>query len=680
MQVSNTNNIKIYNLSAGKSLPEWLSDRKKRKLRKSDVDIQRRIELIQDFEMPAVSRCVQVSRDGQYILTTGTYKPRLRCYDVHQLSLKFERGLDAEVLKFLVLSEDYTKVLFLEDERYVEFHTQFGRHYRTRIPKYGRDLAYHYPSCDVYFVGVSPEIYRLNLEHGRFLSPLVTSATEINCCEFNPMHQLFVCGTKEGHVECWDPRSRTRAGVLDTALSSHIEDLDTSVVPSVTAVKHRDGLNLAVGTSTGQILMYDIRWDKPVLVKDHMYELPIKDIEFQQSQDLVLTMDTKILKLWDRQTGKPFTAIEPGTDLNDFCQVPESGLMFMANEAPKLYTYYIPSLGTAPRWCSFLDNLTEELEESSTPSVYDDYKFVMRGELEELGLAHLVGSNLLRAYMHGFFMDIRLYHKAKAIADPFAYQTYRKSKIREKIDEERTNRVKLKKLPKVNRDLAEKLMAEQEEAALDKRKKKKQPTESLLEDNRFSAIFSNPDFHIDQSSEEFRLLNPVLSKRNHSKKTEVTESFTEVKEMEGRGSDEESSSSDDERTWTQEVKAQHRKLQREKRLRERQEMQEAHIKPKFCEMKEAEEIKSVHNKQKRKEMKMSLSERLAAEDSISVSEGGSIGNKEMTFTFKKSAHQRKKETLQQEHQTERRQIGRSAKEISKKIRTKPKFWMGKRVG
>ncbi|XP_067679479.1 nucleolar protein 10-like [Haliotis asinina] len=679
MQVSNPNNVKIYNLSAGKSLPDWLSDRKKRKLRKSDVDIQRRIELIQDFEMPAVSRCVQMSRDGQYILTTGTYKPRLRCYDVHQLSLKFERGLDAEVLKFLVLSEDYTKVLFLEDERYVEFHTQYGRHYRTRIPKYGRDLAYHYPSCDVYFVGVSPEIYRLNLEHGRFLSPLVTSATEINCCEFNPMHQLFSCGTKEGHVECWDPRSRTRAGILDTALSTHVEDLDVSVVPSVTAVKYRDGLNLAVGTSTGHVLMYDIRWDKPLLVKDHMYDLPIKDIEFQQSQDLVLSMDTKILKLWDRQTGKPFTAIEPGTDLNDFCQVPDSGLLFMANEAPKIYSFYIPSLGTAPRWCSFLDNLTEELEESSTPTVYDDYKFVTRLELEELGLGHLVGSNLLRAYMHGFFMDVRLYHKAKAIAEPFAYQNYRKNKIREKIDEERTNRVKLKKLPKVNRDLAEKLIAEAEDTALDRRKKK-QSTESLLEDKRFSALFSNPDFHIDQSSEEFRLLNPVLSKRERSKKTEVPESLTEAEEMEGRGSDEDSSSSDDERTWTREIKEQHRKLQREKRLQERQEMQEAHIKPKFYEMKEAEEVKSVHNRQRRKEMKMSLSDRLATEDTIKVSDGGSIGNKEMTFTFKKSAHQKKKEMLQQEHQAERRHIGRSAKEISKKIRTKPKFWMGKRVG
>ena len=47
MQVANPNNIKIYNLSAGKSLPEWLSDRKKRSLQKQDGELRRRIELIQ---------------------------------------------------------------------------------------------------------------------------------------------------------------------------------------------------------------------------------------------------------------------------------------------------------------------------------------------------------------------------------------------------------------------------------------------------------------------------------------------------------------------------------------------------------------------------------------------------------------------------------------------------------
>ncbi len=37
MQVSTANNVKVYNLSAGKSLPEWISDRKKRTLLKNDV-------------------------------------------------------------------------------------------------------------------------------------------------------------------------------------------------------------------------------------------------------------------------------------------------------------------------------------------------------------------------------------------------------------------------------------------------------------------------------------------------------------------------------------------------------------------------------------------------------------------------------------------------------------------
>lgn len=41
----------------------------------------------------------------------------------------------------------------------------------------------------------------------------------------------------------------------------------------------------------------------------------------------------------------------------------------------------MPALGPAPRWCSFLENLTEELEENANPTVYDDYRFVTRADL-----------------------------------------------------------------------------------------------------------------------------------------------------------------------------------------------------------------------------------------------------------------------------------------------------------
>ncbi len=37
MQVSTANSVKVYNLSAGKSLPEWISERKRRTLLKTDI-------------------------------------------------------------------------------------------------------------------------------------------------------------------------------------------------------------------------------------------------------------------------------------------------------------------------------------------------------------------------------------------------------------------------------------------------------------------------------------------------------------------------------------------------------------------------------------------------------------------------------------------------------------------
>ena len=101
-------------------------------------------------------------------------------------------------------------------------------------------------------------------------------------------------------------------------------------------------------------------------------------------------------------------------------------------------------MGPAPKWCSFLDSLVEELEEDKEVTVYDDYKFVTTKDLEALGLTHLLGTDLLRAYMHGYFMDIKLYHKVKSIVEPFAYEEYRKNKIRQKIDEQRATRIRRK--------------------------------------------------------------------------------------------------------------------------------------------------------------------------------------------------------------------------------------------
>jgi ribosome biogenesis protein ENP2 len=75
---------------------------------------------------------------------------------------------------------------------------------------------------------------------------------------------------------------------------------------------------------------------------------------------------------------------------------------------------------------------------------------VTRGDLARLGLDHLLGTPLLRAYMHGFFLDARLYSKAAAAAQPEAYEAWRAAKVAAKLEEERQGRISVaRKLPKV---------------------------------------------------------------------------------------------------------------------------------------------------------------------------------------------------------------------------------------
>lgn len=81
-------------------------------------------------------------------------------------------------------------------------------------------------------------------------------------------------------------------------------------------------------------------------------------------------------------------------------------------------------------------------------------RFVTKAEVDRLGLNHLIGTSLMRAYMHGFFVDNRLWHKARALAEPFAYDTYRQQRVQQKMDQERKSRISIvKKLPKVTHTL-----------------------------------------------------------------------------------------------------------------------------------------------------------------------------------------------------------------------------------
>lgn len=104
-------NVKIYTVNgaasgSSSSLPDWLTRKRavKSKGKRGAVKehVEGTIELIQHFEFPEASNRIKTTRDGTHAVATGTYKPQMRVWDLHQLSLKFERHSDAENVDFLV--------------------------------------------------------------------------------------------------------------------------------------------------------------------------------------------------------------------------------------------------------------------------------------------------------------------------------------------------------------------------------------------------------------------------------------------------------------------------------------------------------------------------------------------------------------------------------------------------
>ena len=115
--------------------------------------------------------------------------------------------------------------------------------------------------------------------------------------------------------------------------------------------------------------------------------------------------------------------------------------------------------------------------------------------------------------MHGFFIDARLYKKVKALSDPFAYEQYRKEKIRKRVEERQGQRIVMKKknaLPVVNPKLAKRLLRAEKKSKKSKKKiesgKDEENGESAIIDPRFAGIFQDADFQIDEESEDFKRL------------------------------------------------------------------------------------------------------------------------------------------------------------------------------
>lgn len=538
MKLANANDVQVYAVagsSTGRPLPDWLARQRKRSL-KNDHEYSNRVELLQDFEFGEASFCVRVSEDGEWVMSTGTYKPQIHTHHLPDLSLSFARHTVAQNATFILLDSDYSKSLHLQVDRKLEFHTRGGCHYETRLPRYGRDLKYDRRSAEALIpaVGVNSEgvgeVYRLNLELGRYMKSyevdvggddMTTAgggalqggirAGAVNVAAIaDQSHNMLAFGTSIGTVEFWDPRSRARVGLLMPQQREIVARYKPEI-PEITALDFDpSGLSITTGNDEGIIRIYDLRKPVPLLKKHQGFDHPIHTLMHlttaSQEKKILSANNQTSIKIWDAEDGSPWTSVETAEhmNLNSVAWCKDSGMILTANEGPQQHAFFIPQLGPAPKWCSFLDNMVEEMAEEAPQGAYDDVKFLTLPELKQLSIDHLIGTPKVQPAigMHGYYVRVKLYEQARLIANPWIFEEERQKRVKAKIEKERGSRIRGHKKVKVNQALVDKMLKRQE------RREKVDVDVGVLGDDRFGKLFEDDDFAIDEQSREFQALNP----------------------------------------------------------------------------------------------------------------------------------------------------------------------------
>lgn len=309
--------------------------------------------------------------------------------------------------------------MFLLSDKTIEFHNKGGVQCKIKVPKSGRDFAYLPSNCNTY-IATTDNVDIINLYEGKFYESIATTS-DVNCLEVSNKFQLLFCGCENGAVSVIDPLQSEVITTLD-ANQSIVNKLDVNgnMLSSVdvTSIAYDGNLQISLGTSNGNVLTYDLRSSKPLLATYHQNRLPIVKTAYHTTQngEFLVTADANIVRFSNKADGKLVVPLEASrrSVITDFAIAKNSGLCVLAGDFNKLQIFYVPSLGIAPTWCSFLENLTEELEEAPA-TVYEDFHFVTRKELQELGMESFIGSEYLRPYMHGYFMHIKLYQRAVAL-------------------------------------------------------------------------------------------------------------------------------------------------------------------------------------------------------------------------------------------------------------------------
>lgn len=356
------------------------------------------VSVLHGFSCPNACTALAVSPDGDSLVYAGTYKPCMGVFTLSEHTQKFERNMDSEATRVSVLDETWKKLAFLQISGKIEFHTQFGKHCAIDTPAECRDMQLDKVRGEVLATSKRSDIFRFSTSEGKYLPTVTSQVEEIEAVAVSPVHSIYaVCGAG-GVIELIDSRSPSTAK-------------KTAKVPSVSATSCAfapDGIHLGVGTHEGISYAFDIRSPVYISKKDHGYDQPIKKI--RMGKKTVVSMDRSSVKVWDVQSTRTLSAVEPGFALNDFAV--HNGILFLGGDSSEMKTYFLPPLGIIPRWCSYLEGSADDLLETKKSTFFTQYRFVTLENLRDLGLEKEIGT-AARPHMHGYLVHAEYLEKRR---------------------------------------------------------------------------------------------------------------------------------------------------------------------------------------------------------------------------------------------------------------------------
>lgn len=288
------------------------------------------IEQIKNFEYSVACTDMTLSESKKILVSIGTYRPAVKTHDLINLTQKTERHLEFEPLRVECLDREGEKLCILREDSVLEFHAKYGLHEKVKLPRKSYDLKFNKFNSEILSGGFK-NIYRFNLEHGKFMKPYLTTILP-SSISLNTVHGLIgLCG--QNKIQFID--QRISKVISSTEHPFEFTSMDFS----------ENGINFSVSSEEGNVLFFDLR--SKINLNQIKHEGPIKKVKVRRKT--TISCDRTSLQISNNDQN---TILNMNVPINTFeiCD----GVLFVGCDSPKLKTFYSSGFGEIPEWCKIV--------------------------------------------------------------------------------------------------------------------------------------------------------------------------------------------------------------------------------------------------------------------------------------------------------------------------------------